>query len=112
MGRKFLDLSYTLLMLSRNIRLITFFNFFLDFRLFAPVAILYFQSITGSFALGMSVFSLVFISAAFFEIPTGIFSDKIGRKKTIVLRTLATITALVFLCCRNLAIVSLYWGSF
>lgn len=97
-------------MLHKNIRLLTFFNFFLDFRLFAPVAVLYFQKVTGSFALGMAVFSLVFISSALFEIPTGIFSDKIGRKKTIVLGTLATITALVLYALGSSAIV-LYIGA-
>src|SRR5258706_1204782 len=97
-------------MLHKNIRLLTFFNFFLDFRLFAPVAVLYFQHVNGSFALGMSVFSLVFLSSAFFEIPRGIFSDKIGRKKTIVLGTLATISSLIFYAWGASALV-LYIGA-
>lgn len=97
-------------MLHKNIRLLTFFNFFLDFRLFAPVAILYFQQITGSFALGMSVFSVVFLSSAVLEIPTGVFSDKIGRKKTIVLGTIATTLGLIFYALGSSALI-LYIGA-
>lgn len=96
--------------MHKNIWLITFFNFFLEFRLFAPVAVMYFQHVTGSFTLGMSVFSLVFVSSAFFEIPTGIFSDKVGRKKTIVFGTLATISALVFYAV-GISTIFLYIGA-
>lgn len=60
--------------------------------------------------MGMSVFSIVFISSALFEIPTGIFSDKIGRKKTVVLGTLATISGLVFYAVGQSAII-LYVGA-
>lgn len=74
---------------SRNVRLLTWFNFFTDFKLYAPIAILYFSDVSGSFALGMSVFSAVMISAALFEIPTGIFSDMLGRKKTLLLGSIA-----------------------
>jgi MFS family permease len=68
----------------RNIIILKWFNFFIDFRLYAPIAILYFSQVTGSFALGMSIFSITMISSALFELPTGIFSDKIGRKKTVL----------------------------
>jgi MFS family permease len=61
------------------------FNFCLDFRLYAPVAILYFADVSGSFARGMSVFSVAMLAGAIFEVPTGVFSDRIGRKRTLVL---------------------------
>lgn len=70
--------------LHKNIKLLAWFNFFLDFRLYAPVAIIYFSEVSGSYALGMSIFSLTMISSSFFEVPTGIYSDLIGRKKTLV----------------------------
>jgi MFS family permease len=94
----------------KNIRLLTYFNFFLDFRLFAPVAVLYFQKVTGSFVLAMAVFSVVFISSAIFEIPTGVFSDRIGRKKTMVMGTIATTLGLVFYAIGGSAIF-LYIGA-
>ncbi len=74
-----------------NIKLLAWFNFLLDLRFYTPIAILYFVSITGSFALGMGIFSIVMLSSAIFEIPTGIFSDRIGRKKTILLGSLSTV---------------------
>ena len=80
----------------KNIKLISWFNFFTDFKLYAPVAIIYFAKVSGSYALGMSVFSIVMLSAALFEIPTGVFSDLIGRKKTIVFGALASVLCAVF----------------
>lgn len=78
-------------MISKNIKLLTWFNFFTDFKLYAPLAIIYFSQVTGSYALGTSIFSIVFISSAIFEIPTGILSDYIGRKNTVVLGAICSI---------------------
>lgn len=75
--------------MQKNIRLFYIFNFLTDFSLFAPIAILYFSKVSGSFMLGMSIFSIIFISSSLFELPTGLFSDHFGRKKTIILGSLA-----------------------
>lgn len=76
---------------QRNIKVLAWFNFFTDFRFYNPVAILYFAHITGSYALGMSVFSVVYISSAVFELPTGILSDYIGRRNTAVLGAFSSV---------------------
>ncbi len=81
---------------SRNIRLLGWFNFWGDFRPYAPIAILYFAQVSGSFALGMSVYSVAMLSQSLFEVPTGIFSDRIGRKKTMVFGAIAGILSLTF----------------
>mgnify|MGYP001155040738 CR=1 FL=1 len=81
--------------MHKNIKLLAWFNFFLDFRFYAPVAIIYFAKISGSYALGMSVFSATTLSSALLEIPTGIFSDRIGRKNTIVLGATATLISVI-----------------
>lgn len=78
-----------------NVRLLAWFNFFTDFRLYAPIAILYFAQVSGSYALGMSVFSTVMLAQSLFEVPTGVFSDLIGRKKTVVCGALAGVLSLV-----------------
>ncbi len=83
-------------MSHKNIRILKWFNFFTDFKLYAPLAIVYFSRVTGSFALGMSIFSIAMISSALFEIPTGIYSDKIGRKKTVMLGAASAILYSVF----------------
>ena len=67
-----------------NIRILKWFNFFTDFKLYAPIAILYFAQVSGSFALGMSVFAISTIASAIFEVPTGIYSDFIGRRRTVI----------------------------
>lgn len=81
---------------SRNIKTLALFNFFTDFKLYAPVMILYFSKVTGSLALGMSIFSIATISAALFEVPTGVFSDFIGRRKTVILGALSAVLMTTF----------------
>ena len=82
--------------MNSNIKLLNWFNFFTDLIFYAPIAVLYFAKVSGSFALGMSVFSIVTISSALLEIPTGIFSDKIGRRKTIILGAASAVVASIF----------------
>ncbi len=57
-------------MLHKNIRTLTWFNFFTEFKLYAPIAINYFSQVAGSFSWGMAVFSIVAITSAAFELPT------------------------------------------
>ena len=49
-----------------------------------PVAVLLYQAATGSYALAMAVFSANYVVQVVAEIPTGIWSDKVGRRKTLV----------------------------
>lgn len=81
--------------MERNIKLLSLLNFFTDFIPYAPIAIIYFANVSGSYALGMSVFSVVMLASAFFEIPTGIFSDMIGRKNTVLLGAMTRIVSAV-----------------
>jgi MFS family permease len=78
-----------------NIEVLKWLNFFSGFRLFSGIAILYFTHVTGSFALGMSIFSVATISSALSELPTGIFSDRIGRRKTVIYGTIFSVLSLV-----------------
>lgn len=80
---------------KKNIKLLTWFNFLINLNFFTPIAIIYFERTTGSFALAASIFSVITVSSAIFEIPTGIFSDMVGRKKTIVLGTLFALLSLL-----------------
>ena len=97
---------YTIRM-RKNIKLLAIFNFFSDLKFHSAILILYFAKITHSYTLAMSLFSVVMISSALFEIPTGIFSDLIGRKKTVILGAVsATISAIFY------ALGSNYWILF
>jgi MFS family permease len=93
--------------MHRNIKLLAVFNFFTDLKFHSAVLILYFASITGSFTLSMSLFSIVMISSAIFEIPTGTFSDIIGRKKSATAGALFAVSSAIFY-----AIGQNYWILF
>jgi MFS family permease len=93
--------------MERNIRLIAVFNFFCDFKLYSAVLVIYFAGITGSYVLAMSLFSVVFISSALLEVPTGIYSDRIGRKNTVILGAAAAVLySILYAVGRN------YWFLF
>jgi MFS family permease len=81
---------------ARNIRLLSWFNFWAEFRLYAPIAILYYAQVSGSYALAMSIFSITMLAQSLFEVPTGIFSDMIGRKRTVVYGAVASVVAILF----------------
>ncbi|PIU73071.1 hypothetical protein COS78_04025, partial [Candidatus Shapirobacteria bacterium CG06_land_8_20_14_3_00_40_12] len=70
---------------SRNIKILTWQGFLVGFNLWAPIMAIYFAKVTGSYVLSLSVFSIAMISSAVFEIPTGVFSDLIGRRYTTIL---------------------------
>jgi MFS family permease len=82
--------------MHKNIKLLAWFNFFTDFSFFSPIAIIYYSKVSGSFALGMSIFSVVMVSSAIFELPTGVFSDYLGRRKTMVLGAISAALAVIF----------------
>ncbi len=81
--------------LEKNFRLLAWHNFLTDFRLYAPVAILYFTQVSGSFALGMSVFSITMLTQALLEVPAGVFSDLVGRARTVLLGSMAISAGLI-----------------
>lgn len=82
--------------MHKNIRLLALFNFFTDFRLYTAILIIYFAKITGSYALAMSLFSIAMVSSALFEVPTGVFSDYLGRKNTMIAGAICSVLSVVF----------------
>ena len=81
--------------LLRNIRLLAAHEFFSCFQFISSIAVLLFETMTGSFASAMSVFSVLYVSIALFEIPTGILSDKIGRRYTLILGACTEFTGIL-----------------
>lgn len=82
--------------MERNIKLLAAFNFFTDFKLYSAILIIYFARVTGSYGLAMSLFAITMFSSAIFEVPTGIFSDLIGRKGTLLLGALSAVLYSIF----------------
>ncbi len=68
----------------RNITILSWFNFLEDLRFYGPVAVLCFQRICGSYALAMGVFGVTMFSSVLFEVPTGLLSDRVGRRPTLI----------------------------
>ena len=79
----------------RNIRLLYIHNFLTDFCPQWPFLVIYFSDITGSYTNAMSVMALETLAAALFDIPTGIFSDRMGRRLTMASGSLCCALALV-----------------
>ena len=81
------------------------------------LAILYFEQITHSYALAMLVWSISSLTQTFMEVPTGILSDKIGRRKTLILSAHSVLTAILLWalagqleCMWLLFIGAFFWG--
>jgi MFS family permease len=72
----------------RNVRLLYLHNFLNDFRFQQAFLVIYFNQITGSYAASMGILALEMLVSALLDIPTGIFSDKMGRKYTLTLGSL------------------------
>jgi MFS family permease len=75
--------------MKRNMRLLYLHSFLTDFRPDWPYQIIFFSQIAGSYTAAMAVLALEMLSAALFDIPTGVMSDKIGRRRTIAMGSLA-----------------------
>jgi MFS family permease len=79
---------------QRNVRLLSGFNFCSDFRVYAPIMVIYFQQVTGSYALAVLLFSIAKIATSVFEVPTGTLSDMAGRKLTLLLGQIASVLSI------------------
>lgn len=79
-----------------NTKIFTWFNLFHGLQFFSPIAIIYFAKITGSYAIAGSVLSVAFIAQLLFELPTGILSDKRGRKTAATYGALAYFISIAF----------------
>ena len=61
------------------------------------LAVVFFQRITGSYAFALGVYSIMGIVQSIAEVPTGIVSDRIGRRKTMVVSAvLEVLMAVIF----------------
>lgn len=80
---------------------ITLYPYLIFLKRFRPVSVfiwIYLAEKFGSYAIAMSYLSLMTLCTALFDVPTGILSDKIGRKKTLILATMfACIESIVYI---------------
>lgn len=79
-----------------NTNVFKWFNFLHGLQFFSPIALIYFASITKSYASAASILSAAYMAQVIFEIPTGLLSDVVGRRKTAALGAACYALALVF----------------
>jgi len=79
--------------IRKNISLFKLYYLFSEIWPLSALSIVFFQQITGSYAFALGIFSIANIVQSFAEVPTGVFSDKIGRRKTMILSSVLTIVA-------------------
>lgn len=70
--------------IEKNLKLFNWDRLFLGFAPLRIFLVLYFEQLTGSIALAMSIFTIQSLIAASLEIPTGMLSDHISRKKLLI----------------------------
>jgi MFS family permease len=78
---------------SLNIRLLSWFNFLGDFRMYGPIQVIYFAQVTGSYTAAGSLLAIKMLSSAAFEVPTGVFSDRLGRRGTMIAGAVVMVAA-------------------
>jgi len=97
--------------MHRNIRLLYIHNFLTDFWPQWPYLVIYFEPITHSYVLAMSVLALETLTAAFMDIPTGVFSDRLGRRVTISIGSFCAALGIGFYALAH-HLMALYAGAF
>ncbi len=101
--------------LRRNLDLMPLGAFLGSTQLFYPVAVLAYREVTGSFANAMGVFAVMGVSQALLEVPTGVLSDKVGRRMTSILGSGAETLGVVLLALSfymSFGFLLLYAGAF
>ncbi|WP_223166570.1 MFS transporter [Nonomuraea sp. SYSU D8015] len=78
---------------NRNVRLLSWFNFFGDFRMYGPIMVIYFAQVTGSYTAAASLLAVKMLSSAVFEVPTGVLSDRLGRRGTMIAGAVVMVAA-------------------
>lgn len=82
-------------MTHHNIRTLKVISFLVEFGLYTPIAVVYFSQVAGSYMLGAGILGITMLAAAILEVPTGIWSDKVGRRQTLIAGSWARLIAIV-----------------
>lgn len=84
-------------MIKRNLYIFKLYYFFWRFKPLAALMIIYFTQITKSYSSAMGIFAIFNISYAFAKIPSGLISDKLGRKPVLIAANIITSSAFILL---------------
>ena len=78
-----------------NPKFLRWFEFFSYFIFSSPILILFFNSVLNNYALSMTIYAAKSVSCTLLEIPFGIISDRIGRKKIMVLGAITRLSCFI-----------------
>jgi len=90
-----------LLQAEKNLRLLNILAFINNFRTYEGVLVVFFVAITESYTVAMAMFAIMHITSSIMEVPTGILSDQIGRRKTIILYIFSNLLAILLFYLAN-----------
>ena len=68
------------------------FNFLIYTKLFTGIISVYFAKVTGSYAVGISLFAIIQVSLALMEVPTGAVSDTLGGRKGFIMGAVLSVS--------------------
>lgn len=81
---------------ARNVKLMPWLSSVKYSLTHLPLIILFFEDVGGSMTFAMSLIALEPFVSSLLEIPTGVFSDKKGRRLTLILAALCDVLAVLF----------------
>jgi len=74
----------------RNVRLLYVHNFLTDFRFQTAYLVIFFSQILGSYTAAMGILAVENVTSAIMDVPTGLISDRMGRRLTLALGSLCS----------------------
>lgn len=77
--------------ISQNVKRIAFFNFFTEFKFYSPILVIVLATYTGNYVTAMSVISVMSLATVILEFPTGVLSDIVGKKTTVIIGSICNI---------------------
>lgn len=84
-------------MISRNLYIFKLYYFCWRFKPLTALMIIYFTQIMKSYSAAMGIFAIFNISYAFAKIPSGLLSDKLGRKPILISANILISVAFIIL---------------
>jgi MFS family permease len=93
---------------NTEVKKLTLINFFLNLFFLSPVSVFFFQHRGLNYFEILALESVLVFFIFLFEVPTGIFADKYGRKKSIIIGSvLIALEPLIFIFANNFFLFAL-----